>query len=152
MAPGESVLYESYFVCITLSGQATLIEYGKSVGKKDGGIVYLNMIDRSRNFNIRFYAFGNKDEPANIMDAHVVSHKRTEVTCKGGTVKDEIENLCAKNCHKNCNPVAGQCFNWVTEISLSLEFEEHMLLLLLFLKKFKNEIRLLSWLSFGWGK
>ncbi|XP_078357304.1 uncharacterized protein LOC144642194 [Oculina patagonica] len=107
VALGESVLYESYFVCITISGKATLIEYGKSLGTKDGGIVYLNMIDRSRNFDIRFYAFGNKDEPANIMDAHTVSHKRTEVTCKGGTVKDAIENLCAQDCHKHCNPVAG---------------------------------------------
>ncbi|KAL9983630.1 hypothetical protein ACROYT_G005829 [Oculina patagonica] len=107
VALGENVLYESYFVCITISGTATLIEYGKSLGTKDGGIVYLNMIDRSRDFDIRFYAFGNKDEPANIMDAHIVSHKRTEVTCKGETVKDAIENLCAKDCHKHCNPVAG---------------------------------------------
>ncbi|XP_078357305.1 uncharacterized protein LOC144642195 [Oculina patagonica] len=119
VALGDGVLYESYFVCITISGTATLIEYGKSLGTKDGGIVYLNMIDRSRNFDIRFYAFGNKDEPANIMDAHIVSHKRTEVTCKGGTVKDAIETLCAKDCHKHCNPVAGcrepdsdeQCFS-----------------------------------------
>lgn len=104
------MLYESYFVCITIFGQATLIEYGKSLGTRDGGNVYLKMIDRGRNFNIEFYAFGNQDEPVNIMDAHIVSHKRTEVTCKGSTVKDAIENVCAQNCHKHCNPVAGQCF------------------------------------------
>lgn len=107
VALGESVLYESYFVCITISGQNTLIEYGKNQGTKDAGNVYLNMIDNSRNFDIRFYAFGNKDEPVNIMDAHMVSHNRTEVKCKGDTTKDAIENMCAKKCHKFCNPVAG---------------------------------------------
>ena len=116
VALGESVLYESYFVCITISGKATLIEYGKSLGTRDGGIVYLNMIDRSRTFDIRFYAFGNKDEPVNIMDAHIVSHKRTEVTCKGNTKKDTIENLCARDCHKHCNPVAGQCCSIIKRI------------------------------------
>ena len=111
MALGESVLYESYFVCITISGQATLIEYGKSIGTKDAGNVHLNLIDRSRDFDIRFYAFGNQDEPANIMDAHVISHKRTGVTCKGNTVKDNIENLCANNCHNHCDLVAGLGYN-----------------------------------------
>ena len=136
------MLYESYFVCITISGQATLIEYGKSVGTKDGGIVYLNMIDRSRNFDIRFYAFGNKDEPANIMDAHIVSHKRTEVTCKGRTVKDAIENLCADNCHRHCNPVAGQCFNLVSEISGIRKAN------VFFWKISSNKTCLLDWHSF----
>lgn len=145
------MLYESYFVCITISGEATLIEYGKSVDTKDRGIVYLNMIDRSRNFDIRFYAFGNKDEPANIMDAHVVSHKRTEVTCKGqGTVKDAIENLCAKNCHKHCNPVAGQCYHLVSKITPKWEFEDHMFFCL---NKFKKEMfAIVAWFSFARGK
>jgi len=65
------------------------------------------MIDNSRNFDIRFYAFGNKDVPVNIMDAHIVSHNQTKVQCKGDTVEDAIENMCAKNCHQYCNPVAG---------------------------------------------
>ena len=107
MALGESVLYESYFVCITISDQNTLVEYGKNRGTEDAGNVYLNMIDNSRNFDIRFYAFGKKDKPANIMDAHIVSHNRTDVKCKEDTVKDAIENVCAKNCHKHCNPIAG---------------------------------------------
>ena len=108
MALGESVLFESYLVCITVSGKNTLIEYGKNQATRDAGNVYLNMIDNSRNFDIGFYAFGNKDDPVMIMDAHIVSHNRTEVQCRGDTKKDEIENLCAKNCHKYCNPVAGQ--------------------------------------------
>jgi len=110
VAIGESVLFESYFVCITISGQNTLIEYGKNIGTKDGGNVYLNMIDNKRNFDIRFYAFGNKDDPVNIMDAHIVSHNQTKVQCKGNTVKDAIENMCANNCHRDCDPVAGLYF------------------------------------------
>jgi len=107
VAIGEGVIFESYFVCITISDKNTLIEYGKNQGTRDAGNVYLNMIDNNRNFDVRFYAFGNKDEPVNIMDAHMVSHNRTDIQCKGDTKKDEIENLCAKNCHRTCNPVAG---------------------------------------------
>ena len=110
MAIGGSVLFESYFVCITISGQNTLIEYGKNIGTKDGGNVYLNMIDNNRNLDIRFYAFGNKDDPVIIMDARIVSHYQTTVQCKGDTVKDAIENMCAKNCHRHCDPVAGLYF------------------------------------------
>lgn len=84
-----------------------MIEYGKSVGIKDSGIVYFNMIDRSRNFDIRFYVFGNKDELVNIMDVYIVLYKWMEVMCKGGMVKDVIENLCVKNCYKYCNFVVG---------------------------------------------
>lgn len=94
-------------MCITIAGKNTLIEYGKNKGTKDVGSVYLNMIDNNMDFDIRFYAFGNKDKPVNIMDAHIVSHKKNEVKCKGETVKDSIENMCAKNCHHSCNPVAG---------------------------------------------
>ena len=107
MAIGEGVLFESYFVCITISGKNTLIEYGKNQGTRDAGNVYLYLIDNDRKFDVRFYAFGNKDEPVNIMDAHMVSHNRTDIQCKGDTKKDEIENLCAQNCHTTCNPVAG---------------------------------------------
>ena len=85
MAIGEGVIFESYFVCITISGKNTLIEYGKNQGTRDAGNVYLNMIDNNRNFDVRFYAFGNKDEPVNIMDAHMVSHNRTDIQCKGDT-------------------------------------------------------------------
>ena len=104
---GETSLYEAYFVCITISGQRTLIEYGKSKGTRDTGNVYLNMIDKNRGFDLRFYAFENKNDAAKIMDAHIVSRKRTQITCKGNTVKDAKENLCGQGCHRTCDPFEG---------------------------------------------
>ena len=105
---GESSLYEAYFVCITISGQRTLIEYGKSKGTRDTGNVYLNMIDKNRGFQPRFYGFLNKNDAAKIMDAHIVSRKRTQITCKGNTVKDAKENLCGQGCHRTCDPFEGR--------------------------------------------
>jgi len=104
---GDASLYEAYFVCITISGQRTLIEYGKSKGTRDTGNVYLTMIDKNRDFEVQFYAFGNKNEAAKIMDAHIVSRKRTQITCKGSTVKDAQENLCGQGCHRTCDPFEG---------------------------------------------
>ncbi|PFX13522.1 C-reactive protein 1.1 [Stylophora pistillata] len=106
-ALGDASLYHSYFVCITESEKSTLIEYGKSLGTSESGDVYLNLIDSSGHLNVRFYAFGNDQNPAKVMDAHIVSRILTKAECKGDTVKDLETNLCVQKCHKNCDPLAG---------------------------------------------
>ena len=82
------------------------------------------MVDRTRNFDIRFYAFANGGDAARIIDAHIVSRKRFEMTCRGDTVKDAEMNLCAEGCHLTCDPFEsrlflssfrGGCFCCITE-------------------------------------
>lgn len=65
------------------------------------------MIDIQDPINARFYAFGNDENPAKIMDAHLVSRRLTTAECKGDTVKDMETNLCVHECHKDCDPLAG---------------------------------------------
>ena len=107
-ALGDASLYQSYFVCITESEQSTLVEFGKSLGTSDSGDIYLNMIDNEDHLNVRFYAFGNDENPAMVMDAHIISRLLTKAECKGDTVKDLETNLCIKKCHKDCDPLAGE--------------------------------------------
>ena len=65
------------------------------------------MIDIQDPINARFYAFGNDEKPAKIMDAHLVSRRLTIAECKGDTVKDMETDLCVQKCHKDCDPLAG---------------------------------------------
>lgn len=110
-ALGDASLYQSYFVCITESEKSTLIEYGKSLGTSDSGDIYLNLIDSNGHLNVRFYAFGNDENPAKVMDSHIVSRPLTKAECKGDTVKDLETNLCVQKCHKYCDPLAGRAYN-----------------------------------------
>ena len=107
-ALGDASLYQSYFVCITESEKSTLVEYGKSMGTSDSGDIYLDLIDSENHLNARFYAFGNDENPAKVMDAHIVSRQLTKAECKGDTVKDMETNLCVQKCHKDCDPLAGK--------------------------------------------
>lgn len=107
-ALGDASLYQSYFVCITESDRSTLIEYGKSLGTSDSGDIYLNMIDNAGHLNARFYAFGNDENPAMVMDSHIVSRQLTKAECKGDTVKDLGTKLCIQKCHEDCDPLAGK--------------------------------------------
>ena len=66
------------------------------------------MIDINEHLNVRFYAFGNDESPAMVMDAHIVSRRLTKAECKGDTVKDLETNLCIQKCHKDCDPLAGK--------------------------------------------
>ena len=68
------------------------------------------MVDSTRGFDVQFYTFGNNENAAKIMDAHIVSRKRTKMTCKGETVMDAKENLCAQGCHRTCDPFEGTVF------------------------------------------
>ena len=52
------------------------------------------MIDVQDPINARFYAFGNDENPAKVMDAHLVSRKLTRAECRGDTVRDMETNLC----------------------------------------------------------
>lgn len=65
------------------------------------------MIDIEDPINARFYAFGNDQNPAKVMDAHLVSRQLTRAECKGDTVRDMETNLCVQKCHKDCDPLAG---------------------------------------------
>ena len=117
---GAKSLYDAYFVCITVSGERTLIEYGKSKGTRDTGNVFLSMVDRTRNFDVRFYAFGNEGAATRIVDAHIVSRKLFQMTCREKTVKDAKENLCMEGCHRACDPFESRLFSEGVSIVLLL--------------------------------
>ena len=85
-----------------------MIEYGKSIGTSDSGDVYLNFIDSTNHLNVRFYAFGNDEKPAKVMDAHIVSRSLTQVDCKGDTTRDRELDMCVQKCHPYCDPLAGK--------------------------------------------
>ena len=110
-ALGDATLYQSYFVCVTEAENSTVIEYGKSLGTSDSGDVYLNLIDSVNHLNVRFYAFGNDEKPAKIMDAHIVPRSLTEADCKGDTVRERGLDMCVQKCHMFCDPLAGKTNN-----------------------------------------
>lgn len=107
-ALGDDLLYQSYFVCVTETTTSTVIEYGKSLGSTDSGDVYLSMIDHEQPIHARFYAFGNGEDAAQIVDSHVISRKLTTAECKGDTFQDKEEPNCVQKCHEACAPLAGK--------------------------------------------
>lgn len=127
---GAKSLYDAYFVCVTISGKRTIIEYGKIKDTRDSGDVFLTMVDRTRNFDIRFYAFENGGDLARIIDAHIVSRKRFEMTCRGNTVQDAEMNLCAEGCHWTCDPFESRLFLSSVRGALSVVLiTEHIIVL-----------------------
>jgi len=104
---GEDVLYQSYFVCLKESSESTVIEYGKSHGTTEMGDVYLTMIDTNDPLDVRFYSFGNGEEPMEVVDAHIISRHLTKANCRGATVLDNQTNMCVQNCHIQCEPTQG---------------------------------------------
>lgn len=84
-----------------------MIEYGKSLGTTERGDVYLTMIDLEDPLFVRFWSFGNGDEPLEIVDAHIVSRHLTKANCRGDTVLDKESNMCVQNCHALCDPNQG---------------------------------------------
>lgn len=105
---GDPNLLQSYFVCITESESSTLIEYGKTLGTTESGDIYLNMLDNEQQLNVRFYAFGNSDKKADVIDAHIVSRDLTKADCKGDTHLDLQSMLCTQKCHEYCDPLEGK--------------------------------------------
>ena len=104
---GADVLYQHYFVCVKETSESTVIEYGKSLGTSERGDVFLTMIDRADPLQVRFWSFGNGDEPLEIIDAHIVSRHLTEANCRGDTSLDVESNMCVQNCHELCDPAQG---------------------------------------------
>ena len=93
---------------MTESENRSLIEYGKSLGTSDSGDIYLTTPDNEKRLNVRFYAFGNDENPAKVMDSHIVPRRLTRAECKGDTVKDLETSLCHQLCHQDCDPLAGK--------------------------------------------
>ena len=113
LAIGDTLLHQSYFVCITETGVSTFIEYGKSLGTSENGEVFLNYIDTGNALNVRFYAFGNDENELQVMDAHIVSRRLTETACRDETYKDEATGLCVQMCHPLCEPLAGNALTFL---------------------------------------
>lgn len=107
VAIGDTLLYQSYFVCLYEKPDSTLIEYGKTLGTSDGGDIYLMHLDTDNPLNVRFYAFGNANKGVKIWDAHILPRDTTDADCKGDTYKDLPTNLCVQKCHQYCDPFAG---------------------------------------------
>lgn len=105
---GDTLLYQSYFVCLYEKPNSTLIEYGKTLGTSDSGDVYLTHLDTDQPLNVRFYAFGNTNSSVKIWDAHIIPRDLTDAECKGATYKDLPTNLCVQKCHSFCDPFAGK--------------------------------------------
>lgn len=104
---GAEILYQSYFVCVKETSKSTVIEYGKSQGTTEFGDVYLTMIDRDDPLFVRFYSFGNGEDPLEVVDAHILSRHLTKAHCKGDTVHDKETNMCVQDCHVLCDPNQG---------------------------------------------
>lgn len=68
--------------------------------------------DDTKPLNVRFYAFGVEEDPAKIMDAHLLSRKLTRIKCKGKTWEDNPTGLCSQECHITCDPLAGEKLLW----------------------------------------
>ena len=105
---GADILYQSYFVCLKETSKSTVIEYGKSQGTTEFGNVYLTMIDTEHPLFVRFYSFGNGEEPLEVVDAHIISRHLTKANCRGGTVHDNQTNMCVQHCHELCDPTQGK--------------------------------------------
>ena len=104
---GAEILYQSYFVCVKETSKSTVIEYGKSQGTTEFGDVYLTMIDRDDPLFVRFYSFGNGEDPMEVVDAHILSRHLTKAHCRGDTVHDQQTNMCEQDCHVLCDPNEG---------------------------------------------
>ena len=107
---GDEILYQPYFVCIKQDEKATVIEYGKSQGTTENGEIYLSMIDKERPLRVRFYAFGNGEDPLEVTDAHILKRSLTKAECKGDTHKDQDSDMCVQKCHEMCDPLKGMAF------------------------------------------
>lgn len=105
---GDPLLFQSYFVCVTETdtSKGTLIEYGKSMGTTGKADAYLSMTDYHDPLHVRFYSFGNNEEPVQVVDAHVLSRAQTKTVCKGDTIADG--DNCVQKCHETCDPIAGE--------------------------------------------
>ena len=124
---GENILYQSYFVCVKEGSESTVIEYGKCQGTTEMGDVYLTMIDTKDPLNVRFYSFGNGEEPMEVVDAHIISRHLTKANCRGDTVLDNQKHMCVQNCHIQCDPAQGNkiFYNYLTRRK-ETEMESHL--------------------------
>ena len=104
---GFESLFQTYFVCLKETSSRTVIEYGKSRGSDVYGDVYLTMIDEENPLLVRFYSFGNSEEPLKIVDAHIIPRRFMNAICKGDTSLDVRSNMCSQRCHELCDPVKG---------------------------------------------
>ena len=91
---GSDVLYQAYFVCLTETPERTVIEYGKSQRSTGHGDVFLTMVDTVEPLIVRWYSFGNGEEPLQVLDAHILSRPLTKATCRGENGLDEGTNMC----------------------------------------------------------
>ena len=104
---GSNILYQTYFVCLKETSHRTVIEYGKSRGSAEDGEVFLTMIDEEHPLFVRFYSFGNGEDPLDIVDAHIILRNLMKATCKGDTSLDVVSNMCLQSCHELCDPDRG---------------------------------------------
>ena len=104
---GSETLYQTYFVCVKETSYRTVIEYGKSSGSAGDGDVYLTMIDEEDPHLVRFYSYGNGEDPLKIVDAHIVPRSVMKASCKGDTSLDAVSNMCLQSCHELCDPDRG---------------------------------------------
>ena len=120
---GAEILYQSYFVCVKETSKSIVIEYGKSQGTTEFGDVYLTMIDRDYPLFVRFYSFGNGEDPMEVVDAHILSRHLTKAHCKGDTVHDKQTNMCVQDCHVFCDPNQGMETYFSNSLAISLNKE-----------------------------
>lgn len=66
------------------------------------------MLDLDKPLNARFYAFGNGNKEADVIDAHIVARDQTKAECKGDTFMDLTSKLCTQHCHEDCDPLYGK--------------------------------------------
>ena len=79
---------------MTETSERTVIEYGKSSRSTLNGEVFLTMIDTTNPLYVRWYSFGNGEEPLQVVNAHILSRQLTKATCRGKNGIDEETKMC----------------------------------------------------------
>ncbi|XP_064604274.1 scavenger receptor cysteine-rich domain superfamily protein-like isoform X1 [Liolophura sinensis] len=99
---GDPRLYESYFVCFHefAGGDRLSIKYGKTADNGAESYVYAVYEDDDP-LHVRFYAFGNGETEATIMNVELFPalSPGTQI-CLGGTVLEQ--GRCVEKCHPQC--------------------------------------------------
>lgn len=121
---GSNILYQTYLVCVKETSYRTVIEYGKSRGSAEDGDVFLTMIDDKNPLFVRFYSFGNGEDPLDIVDAHIVLRSQMKATCKGDTSLDVVSNMCLQSCHPLCDPDRGLSHVFSVELFYNIPTRE----------------------------
>ena len=101
---------------MTETSERTAIEYGKSSRSTGHGEVFLTMVDVVDPLYVRWYSFGNGEDPLQVVDAHILSRQFTKATCRGENGLDETTNMCTLGTKHNYRQKMARGFDAKTTL------------------------------------